>query len=166
MLVAVPDPDAPRTDAPEPAAVLAAFGEPGEVTAYDEVSGGWSNRVWRLTTTHGEYAVKELCNPWGEPRWQEWLAEGWRLELAARTAGVALPEPVPNPATGEALAYVTRSDGSGQAPVRLHRWVASTPVPREPVGPELARWVGRTLATLHGLALRPTAAVTRPTRPE
>jgi Ser/Thr protein kinase RdoA (MazF antagonist) len=157
MLVAVPDPDAPRTDAPEPAAVLAAFGEPGEVTSYDEVSGGWSNRVWHLTTTRGEYAVKELRNAWGEPRWREWLAEGWRLELAARATGVAVPEPVANPATGEALAYVVRSDGSGEAPARLHRWVESAPVPREPVDPELARWVGRSLATVHTLALRPTA---------
>jgi len=157
MLVAVPDPDVPRTDAPAPAGVLAAFGEPGQVTAYDEVAGGWSNRVWHLTTTRGDYAVKELRNAWGEPRWREWLAEGWRLELAARAAGVAMPEPVANPATGEALAYVVRSDGSGEAPVRLHRWVGSTRVPREPVGPELARWVGRTLATVHALAMRPTA---------
>ena len=157
MLVAVPDPDAASTDAPEPAAVLAAFGEPGDVTAYDEVAGGWSNRVWRLTTTRGDYAVKELRNAWGEPRWRDWLAEGWRLELAACAAGVAMPDPVANPATGEALAYVVRSDGSGEAPVRLHRWVMSTPVPREPVGPVFARWVGRTLATVHALALRPTA---------
>jgi Ser/Thr protein kinase RdoA (MazF antagonist) len=148
--------DVPDLDAPDPVAVLAAFGEPGEVTAYDEVAGGWSNRVWCLTTARGDYAVKELRNAWGEPRWREWLAEGWRLELAARTAGVAMPEPVANPATGEALAYVGRSDGSGEAPVRLHRWIGSTPVPREPVAPELASWVGRTLATVHALAMRPT----------
>ena len=28
------------------------------------------------------YAVKELRNAWGEPRWLEWLDEGWRLENA------------------------------------------------------------------------------------
>jgi Ser/Thr protein kinase RdoA (MazF antagonist) len=138
--------------------VLAAFGEPGEVTAYAEVAGGWSNRVWRLTTTRGDYAVKELRNAWGEPRWLEWLAEGWRLELAARAGGVAMPEPIANRRTGQPTAYVARSEGSGEAPVRLHRWVESEPVPREPVGPDLARWVGRTLATVHALALRPTAA--------
>jgi Ser/Thr protein kinase RdoA (MazF antagonist) len=141
--------------APDPAAVLAAFGEPGEVTAYAEVAGGWSNRVWRFATTHGDYAVKELRNAWGEPRWLEWLAEGWRLELAARDAGVAMPEPLPNPATGEPVAYVERSDGSGVVPVRLHRWVESTPVPREPVGHDVARWVGGALATVHALSLRP-----------
>ena len=151
MLGGVPD-----LDAPDPAAVLAAFGERGEVTAYAEVSGGWSNRVWRLSTTRGDFAVKELRNAWGEPRWREWLAEGWRLELAARDAGVAVPEPVANPVSGEALAYVDRTDGSGPVPVRLHRWVESTSVPREPVDPDLARWVGRTLATVHALALRPS----------
>ena len=142
-------------DAPDPAAVLAAFGEPGEVTAYAEAAGGWSNRVWRLSTSRGDYAVKELRNAWGEPRWLEWLAEGWRLELAARDAEVAMPEPVPNPVTGEPVAYVERSDGSGPVPVRLHRWVDATAVPREPVGRDLAQWVGGTLATVHALALRP-----------
>jgi len=151
MLVGVPD-----FDAADPAAVLAAFGEPGEVTAYAEVPGGWSNRVWRLSTPRGDYAVKELRNAWGEPRWREWLAEGWRLELAARAAGVAMPAPVANPATGDALAYVRRSDGSGEVAVRLHLWVASTAVPREPVDRDLAQWVGGALATVHSLALRPT----------
>jgi Ser/Thr protein kinase RdoA (MazF antagonist) len=145
-------------DAPDPEAVLAAFGHRGQVTAYAEVAGGWSNRLWRLSTPRGDYAVKELRNAWGEPRWREWLAEGWRLELAAREAGVALPEPLANPATGDPLAYVERCDGSGEAPVRLHRWVESSPVPREPVGRELAQWVGRTLATVHALALSPAAS--------
>jgi Ser/Thr protein kinase RdoA (MazF antagonist) len=113
--------------------------------------------VWRLTTTRGDYAVKELRNAWGEPRWLEWLAEGWRLELGARAGGVAMPEPIANRVTDEPTAYVGRSDGSGEAPVRLHRWVESASVPREPVGPDLARWVGRTLATVHALALCPTA---------
>jgi Ser/Thr protein kinase RdoA (MazF antagonist) len=64
---------------------------------------------------------------------------------------------LPNPVTGEPTAYVERSDGSGAAPVRLHRWVESTAVPRAPVGRDLAQWVGGTLATVHALALRPTA---------
>ena len=141
--------------APDPRGVVAAYGLPGEVRAFDEVPGGWSNRVFRLHTTHGEYAVKELRNAWGEPRWADWLAEGWRVELAAREARVAMPEPVANPSTGQALAHVERSDGSGEVPVRLHRWVESTSVPRSPVGPDLARWIGRSLAALHALALRP-----------
>ncbi len=143
---------------PDPGEVLAAFGMPGEATAYVEVAGGWSNQVLRLSTTHGDYAVKVLRNAWGEPRWREWLAEAWRLELAALGAGVAMPVPVRSPSTGSCLADVARSDGSGEVAVRVHRWVDSSALPREPVGPDLARWVGRTLATVHRLALRPVAS--------
>jgi aminoglycoside phosphotransferase (APT) family kinase protein len=142
------------SDAPDPRAVLRAFGLAGEVTAYAEVSGGWSNRVWRLSTTGGDYAVKELRNAWGEPRWLDWLAEGWRLERAALAAGIAAPEPVMAP-DGGCLLDVERADGSGAAPVRLHRWVEAATVARDVVDPALARWVGGTLAALHGLALKP-----------
>ncbi|MDA8435905.1 MAG: phosphotransferase [Actinomycetales bacterium] len=141
-------------DAPDPRAVLAAFGLPGEPVAVTEVEGAWSNRVLRLRTTEGDYAVKELRNAWGEPRWREWLDEGWRLELAALEAGVAVPEPV-RTADGGCLAHVPRSDRSRDVPVRVHRWVESAQVPREPVDRGVARWVGRTLARVHGLALRP-----------
>jgi aminoglycoside phosphotransferase (APT) family kinase protein len=140
--------------APDPRAVLAAFGVVGEATAYAEVSGGWSNRVWRLSTAGGDYAVKELRNAWGEPRWLDWLAEGWRVEQAALGAGIAAPEPVPSP-DGGCVREVERADGSGTAPVRLHRWVEAAAVPRTVVDPTLARGVGATLATLHGLALEP-----------
>jgi Ser/Thr protein kinase RdoA (MazF antagonist) len=149
MLVRVP-----AAHAPDPGAVLAAFGLPGVVTAYDDVDGGWSNRVLRLTSTHGDHAVKELHNAWGEPRWREWLREAWRLELAARSVGVRMPEPVAAP-DGGCVADVTPSDGADTVPVRLHHWVTAEQVPREPVTPDLGRWVGRTLASVHGLALRP-----------
>jgi Ser/Thr protein kinase RdoA (MazF antagonist) len=139
---------------PDPRAVLAAFGLPGEVTAYAEVSGGWSNRVWRLATTAGEYAVKELRNAWGEPRWLDWLAEGWRVERAAIAAGVGAPDPVAAP-DGGCVLDVERSDASGTAPVRLHRWVEAATVPRDPVDLPLARWVGASLAAIHALALQP-----------
>jgi aminoglycoside phosphotransferase (APT) family kinase protein len=141
-------------DAPDPRGVLVAFGLDGVVTGYDEVAGGWSNRVLRLRTTHGDYAVKELRNAWGEPRWLEWLAEGWRVERAVRAAGVRAPEPVPGPG-GACLAQVERTDGSGEAPVRLHRWVEGAAVAREPVEAALAAWVGGALAAQHALALQP-----------
>ncbi|MFN8169001.1 MAG: aminoglycoside phosphotransferase family protein [Candidatus Nanopelagicales bacterium] len=134
--------------------MLAAFGLPGAVTAYDEVGGGWSNRVLRLRTPGGDYAVKELRNAWGEPRWLDWLAEGWRVELAAIAAGIPAPGPVAAP-DGGCVALVPRADGAGEVPVRVHRWVESRTVPREPVGTDLAHWLGGTLAALHGLALQP-----------
>ena len=150
--------------APDAAGVVAAFGLPGSPTMMTEVRGGWSNRVWHLSTTRGDYAVKELRNAWGEPRWREWLDEGWRVERAAIHAGVAAPEPVPAAATGGVVGYVGRTDASGAAPVRLHRWVEASPVPREPVDLDLARWVGRTLAGVHALRLRPVQADLYPGR--
>lgn len=140
--------------APDPRAVLEAFGLPGEPTSYAEVGGGWSNVVLRLSTPHCDYAVKELRNTWGEPRWLEWLDEGWRLENACAATGVAMPQPVPAPGGG-AVAYVEPEGGGAAVPVRVHRWAESSTVPRLPVDAALAAWVGRTLAAVHGLALRP-----------
>lgn len=140
--------------APDPRGVLEAFGLPGEVTSYAEVGGGWSNLVLRLSMTRGDYAVKELRNAWGEPRWMEWLDEGWRLENACAAMGVAIPEPVPAP-DGGPVAYVLPAEGGAAVPVRVHRWVESDTVPRRPVDDALAAWVGRTLAAVHALALRP-----------
>lgn len=138
---------------PDPSDVLRAFGQPGDVVSVEPVEGGWSNTVLRLATTEGAYAVKVLRNTWGEPRWRDWLAEGWRVELAARGAGVAMPEPVPGPKGEVSLDVV--ADG-GPVAVRVHRWVVGArTVPREPVGVPLALWVGATLARVHGLALRP-----------
>jgi Ser/Thr protein kinase RdoA (MazF antagonist) len=147
VTAAVPD------DVPDPRAVLDAFGIPGSAVAIAEVPGAWSNRVFRLSTTDGDYAVKALRNPWGEPRWAQWLAEGWRLELAAASAGVAMPPPVAEPAHGGCVAYV--GDGSGDVPVRIHRWVDGVRPGPGAVDPAVASWAGRTLATVHALALQP-----------
>ena len=159
------------TDAPDPAAVIAAFGLPGPVTGWEPVGGAWSNRVYRLDAGGRRYAVKEMRNPWGEPRWQEWLAESWSFEQQAIAAGVAAPQPVPNPADGGCLAWVRRlsqksrlshhshdseaSHDSPDAPVRVHHWTDGVPVAPGPVAPETARWAGRILATLHGLRIMP-----------
>ena len=63
-------------DAPDPHAVVRAFELPGRLVDCTDVGGGWSNRVLRLATSRGDYAVKALRNAWGEPRWRERLAEG------------------------------------------------------------------------------------------
>ena len=142
-------------DAPDPYAVLSAFGVDGGLTAFVEVDGGWSNRVFRLTTTHADLAVKHLRNAWGEPRWRDWLAEGWRLELAARAAGVLAPEPVAVPGTTECVADVPRRDGGGTVPVRVHAWVDAARLPREPVTLMQAQEVGGIVACIHGLGALP-----------
>jgi Ser/Thr protein kinase RdoA (MazF antagonist) len=135
--------------------VLAAFSLPGRPEAMDAVAGAWSNRVYRLATTHGCYALKQLRNPWGDPRWQEWLDAAFRFEQQALAAGVAMPTPIPNPAGGGCLAWVATSSRTEAVPVRLHRWVDGRPLRHPEVDAAIAGWVGEVLATLHRLAVRP-----------
>lgn len=147
--------DAPTGRCPDPAAVLAAFGLTGTVTGFERVSGAWSHRVYRLTTTDGgEYAVKQFMNPWSQPKWREWLAQAWTLELAAWDAGVAMPRPIPA-ATGECIADVEASTGD-TVPVRVHRWVRGRPCPPVAVSLDIARQIGRDLARTHSLGVQPT----------
>jgi aminoglycoside phosphotransferase (APT) family kinase protein len=138
--------------------VAEAFGLPGPVTGWEPVGGAWSNRVYRLDAGGRRYAVKEMRNPWAEPRWQEWLAESWSFEQRAIAAGVAAPRPVPNPADGSCLARVSRLGQDSQvtdAPVRVHHWTAGAPVSPGPVDAATARWAGQVLAILHGLRITP-----------
>lgn len=141
--------------APAAGAVAAAFGLGGTVGEMVEVSGAWSNRVYRLTVGERAYAVKEMRNPWGEAGWGDWLSEAWRFELLALEAGVRAPEPVPNPEDGACLATVPLEDASGEAFVRVHHWVGGRPADLGPASGEMARWSGETLALLHGLEHRP-----------
>jgi Ser/Thr protein kinase RdoA (MazF antagonist) len=147
---------APDHDEPDPAAVIAAFGLDGPVTDWAAAGRAWSNRVYRMTAGGRRYAVKEMRNPWADPRWQQWLAESWVFEQRAIAAGVAAPQPVPDPASGSCLAWVSRRDPAlPDAAVRVHHWVDGNPVGPGPVGPQIARWAGRALATLHALRVRP-----------
>jgi hypothetical protein len=117
------------------------------------VAGAWSNRVHRLETTAGAYAVKELLDPWGEERFSDRLAEAWDVELAAIAAGVSAPEPVAAPGGGP-VAEVARGGGP-DALVRVHRWAPGTPAGAGLVAAEIADWAGGVLARLHGMGRRP-----------
>lgn len=143
-------------DSPDPAAVIAAFGLQDALTAWAAVGGAWSNRVYRLDAGERRLAVKELRNPWAVSRWQDWLAESWSFEREAIAAGVAAPQPVPNPVDGSCFAWVSRRDPVlPMAAVRVHDWVQGDPVGLGPVEPQVARWAGQVLAVLHGLGVRP-----------
>jgi Ser/Thr protein kinase RdoA (MazF antagonist) len=139
--------------APDPGAVIAAFRLPGAPVAMTPVAGAWSNRVYRLETTAGTYAVKELLDPWGERRLAERIAEAWQVELAAIAAGVAAPEPVAAPGGGPVV-EIARAQGP-DAVVRVHRWAHGVPAGTGPVTAEVAAWAGGVLARLHGMRLRP-----------
>lgn len=142
-------------DAPRPDAVLTAFGRTGTAVDMVAVERAWSNRVFRLTTDDGLFAVKQLRNPWEYPHWREWLGESWQFERRAYAAGVSMPGSIPNPQDDGCLAWVETVDGSDVVPVRLHHWVEGTPAPLGPVEPLVARWAGEVLATLHGFAIVP-----------
>jgi hypothetical protein len=147
---------AEERDSPDPAAVIAAFGLQDAVTAWAAVGGAWSNRVYRLEAGERQFAVKEMRNLWADSRWQDWLAESWSFERAAVAAGVAAPQPVPNPVDGSCFAWVSRLDPvSPMAAVRVHHWVQGDPVGLGPVDPRVAWWAGQVLAVLHGLRIRP-----------
>jgi aminoglycoside phosphotransferase (APT) family kinase protein len=143
-------------DDPDPAAVIAAFGLAGPVAGWVPVGGAWSNRVFRLEAGGRCYAVKEMRNPWADAHWQQWLAESWVFEQRAIASGIAAPRPVPDPASGDCLAWVSRRDPAlGDAAVRVHHWVAGSPPGPGPVAVDTARWAGQALAMLHGLRARP-----------
>lgn len=132
-----------------------AFGLPGPVVSMTAVAGAWSNRLYCLETARGAFAVKEMCNPWRDPRWQEWLAEAWSFELRARAAGIPAPEPIPSRIDGGCLAWVD-APGGDPVPVRVHRWVDGVPASDGPVDDTVADRAGGILATLHGLGVEPT----------
>jgi hypothetical protein len=165
-----------REAAPEPESVITAFGLAGQATAWTAVGGAWSNKVFRLETGGRAFAVKEMRNPWRIERWQAWLAQSWSFELLAIEAGVAAPQPVANPATGGCLAWVSttgdqsarmnatagsrrdpsrRRQTASSVPVRVHHWVRGRACAPAAVSPDVARWAGKLLATLHGLAIKP-----------
>jgi hypothetical protein len=147
---------APECDEPDPAAVIAAFGLAGPAAGWAPVGGAWSNRVFRLEAGGRRYAVKEMRNSWAGAQWQLWLAESWIFGQRAIAAGVAAPQPVPDPASGSCLAWVSRRDPAlGDAAVRVHHWVEGNPPGPGPVAMDTARWAGQALATLHGLRIRP-----------
>lgn len=95
------------------------------------VPGKASNRVYRLDTDQGSFAVKELDVDRG---WEYRFDDVFRLEMAAFEAGIAMPEPI-----------------SASATVVVHRWVQGEQLTEGPVSKAFAFDVGAILATLHSL---------------
>lgn len=137
----------------DPADLAEAFalGRPqGPLTA---VPGAWSNRLWRLETERGRYAVKELRGSAGTAGWRQRLRVAMAVEQAALTAGtVPMAEPVAAAAAGGWLAEVATTGGD-RATVRCHRWVPGAPATAVAPSPALAADLGRSLAAIHALGL-------------
>lgn len=96
------------------------------------VHGKSSNRMWRLETDQGVFAVKELRL---DRDWTYRHEDVFRLEQAAFAAGIPMPEPI-----------------SASSEVLVHRWVGGE-VPDAPVRPSFAFEIGAILARLHSLDL-------------
>ncbi|MET1005882.1 MAG: phosphotransferase [Propionibacteriaceae bacterium] len=96
------------------------------------VHGGFANRLYRLDTDQGSFAVKELNVV---DRRSAYRAEDvFRLERAAFAAGIPMPEPI-----------------AADRHTLVHRWVEGEKVPEAPVSSAYAFEIGQILAALHGL---------------
>ena len=96
------------------------------------VHGGFANRMYRLDTDQGSFAVKELNLH--DRRWPYRAEDVFRFERAAFAAGIPMPEPI-----------------SAGPHTLVHRWVDGERMPEAPVSPAYACEIGEILARLHAL---------------
>jgi aminoglycoside phosphotransferase (APT) family kinase protein len=96
------------------------------------VHGGFGNRMYRLDTDQGSFAVKELNL--ADRRWPYHAADVFRFEQAAFAAGIPMPEPI-----------------SASAETLVHRWVEADTMPEAPVSESYAFEIGTILARIHAL---------------
>jgi Ser/Thr protein kinase RdoA (MazF antagonist) len=137
----------------DPARLAEAFtvGQPHGPLA--PVPGAWSNRLWRLETEQGRFAIKELSGPSAAGKWTDRLQVAMTVEWAAWTAGgIPMAEPMPAATGGGWLTEVKTTDGQ-RATVRCHRWVPGVPATAVAPTPAMAADVGRSLAAIHALGL-------------
>lgn len=96
------------------------------------VHGGYANRVYRLDTDLGSFAVKELNVV--DRRWTYRIDDVFRFERAAFASGIQMPEPI-----------------SASRDTLVHRWVDGEKVPEAPASAEFAFELGEILARIHAL---------------
>ncbi|MGO4236079.1 phosphotransferase family protein [Pseudarthrobacter sp. YAF2] len=96
------------------------------------VLGGFANRMYRLDTDQGSFAIKELNVV--DRRWTYRVEDVFRFERAAFAAGIPMPEPI-----------------SASHYTLVHRWVEGEKVPEAPVSAAYAFEVGEILARIHAL---------------
>jgi aminoglycoside phosphotransferase (APT) family kinase protein len=96
------------------------------------VSGGFANRMYRLDTDQGSFAVKEMNL--ADRRSTYPVDDVFRFERAAFAAGIPMPEPI-----------------SASQDMLVHRWVEGEKVPEAPVSPAYGFEIGEILARIHAL---------------
>lgn len=103
------------------------------------VHGGFANRLYRLDTDQGSFAVKELNLV--DRRTTYRVEDVFRLERAAFAAGIPMPEPI-----------------SASQHTLVHRWVEGEKLPEAPVSAAYAFEIGEVLARIHALDVEWTDA--------
>ncbi|MFF3002151.1 phosphotransferase family protein [Kitasatospora sp. NPDC057940] len=103
------------------------------------VHGGFANRMYRLDTDQGSFAVKELNLV--DRRWAYRAEDVFSFERAAFAAGIPMPEPI-----------------SADDHTLVHRWVEGEKVPEAPVPTAYAFEIGEILARIHALDVAWTRA--------
>ncbi|WUH98956.1 phosphotransferase [Spirillospora sp. NBC_00431] len=108
------------------------------------VQGGSANRMYRLDTDQGSFAVKQLNLV--DHRWTYHVDDVFRFERAAFAAGIPMPEPI-----------------SAGHHTLVHRWVEGEKVPEAPVSAPYAFEIGEILARVHALDVEwPHASIEDP----
>ncbi len=142
------------TTPPDATALARAFGLGAPLTPAEWMTSGWGghNQLWRLTTSHGRWAIKEVGRDLSlDPD------ESLALELAAYAGGIPMPRPIPT-TSGTCFAVL---DGRRY---RCHHWIDGVALASHGHAPATVAAVGGVLARLHGLRLRWSARLT-PERP-
>lgn len=108
------------------------------------VASGWGvrNRVWRLETTAGVFAIKDTV----VELLPEDAGEAFRIERLANEGGIPSARPVPSVAGG----CFEQLDGRWH---RCHRWVDGVAKQNEDTTAADARAMGLVVAGLHALAI-------------
>jgi hypothetical protein len=138
--------DPPVTEPQRWPAVCDAFGlgTPRRV----RLVGHRTHRVWELRTDRGRYAVKQvdLAVYGGD---ESWIDATIDFELAALSAGVSAPRPVP--ATNGSFTARLPSGGGETRLVRIHEWVDGQMCDRRRPDLTTAWHAGRQLALMHAV---------------
>jgi Ser/Thr protein kinase RdoA (MazF antagonist) len=128
---------------PSAAALAITFGLGCAVGTVERIGQGWGghNMLWRLRTTSGDWAIKQVGRELGpDPD------AAFAIELAAYAGGVRMPRPIPT-VGGTCLATL----GGGR--YRCHEWLDGTALPWHGHTPQTVAAVGALLASLHRLRL-------------
>lgn len=110
-----------------------------------EVTGGFVHRIWRLHTTRGSYAIKQLNSIIMQyPNIYETYRTSERIAAAMYAEGV--PAVVALKGNDNDTLHIIEDDA-----FQLYNWIDGTMLSSQPVEPERARLIGTTLARMHSL---------------